>query len=415
MANSTAKISGFVVREATKGFMNDRLFSGLVAHKYESEFQERGAKKGDIINVRRTAQFRVRTGSGMEIQDVHEDVRAVKLGDQKGVDFSFSVRELTLDIDNGGTEYSQRFVRPAGSTLASDFDAKGLKVAATESGHAVVLESTATDEDKYKAFLKAKALLNKSLAPKQIGNRNVCVGSDVENALSFYVKNLYNNANAISKAIKEGTIQDVAGLTWSSTDLAYVHVNGAGGKTIAIGTITPDYDNMTQEITVTVTGGTLAVGDTIEFTDSYAINPETKAQYANKLQRKVLAVNGNKATVYAIRPKLTEGQVTNEESRKKYAMANCSAVPTAGVVLGTAGKSYICCPVFHKEAIIQTCVDLVKPQKVEMVNSMNYKDVVIRYVRDYDIKNDIMADRLDILGEFTMMVPEWCVDVEIGL
>lgn len=415
MANSTAKISGYVVKEATKGFMNDRLFSGLVSSKYESEFQERGAKKGDTIQVRRTAQFRVRTGSKMQIQDIHEDVRTVKLGDQKGVDFSFSDRELTLDIDNGGAEYSKRFIRPAGSTLASDFDAKGLKVASQEAGGAVVLEAAATDEEKYKAFVTAKGLLNKALAPKTIGMRNVCVGSDVENALSFYVKNLYNNANAITKAIKDGTIQDVAGLTWSSTDLAYVHVNGAGGKTITIGTITPDYENMLQTIQVTVTGGTLAVGDTIEFNDSYAINAETKAQYANKLQRKVLAVNGNNVTVYAIRPKIAEASVTDAESRKKFAMANCSALPTTGKVLGTAGKSYICCPVFHHDAIVQTCVDLVKPQKTERCDSVNYKDVVIRYVRDYDIDNDVMADRLDILGEFTMMIPEWCVDVEIGL
>lgn len=417
MAHSTAKITGFVVKEATKGFMNDRLFSGLVSHKYESEFQERGAKKGDTIQVRRTAQFRVRTGAGMEIQDIHEDVKTVKLGEQKGVDFQFSDRELTLDIDNGGTEYSQRFIRPAGSALASDFDAKGMKVAALEAGHAVVLAANATAEAKYQGFLKAKSLLNKSLAPKTIGARNSVIGSDVENDLSFYVKNLYNNERAITKAIKEGTIQDVAGLTWAASDLAYVHVNGAGGKTITIGTITPDYNNMTQTISVTVTSGTLKVGDTIEFNNLYAINAETKAQYANKLQRKVLAVSGNNVTVYSIRPLIAENAVTDAESRKKFAMANCTALPdtVTGSVLGVAGTSYLCCPVFHKDAIVQTCVDLVKPSKVERCDSVNYKDIVIRYVRDYSINNDVMADRLDILGEFTTMIPEWLVSVEIPL
>jgi len=421
MAHSTAKITGFVVKEATKGFMNDRLFSGLVSHKYESEFQERGAKKGDTIQVRRTAQFRVRTGAGMEIQDIHEDVKTVKLGEQKGVDFQFSDKELTLDIDNGGTEYSQRFIRPAGSALASDFDAKGMKVAALEAGHAVVLEANATAEAKYQGFLKAKSLLNKSLAPKTIGARNSVIGSDVENDLSFYVKNLYNNERAITKAIKEGTIQDVAGLTWAASDLAYVHVNGAGGATVTIASVTPDYDNMTQWVAYTISSGTLNVGDTIQFTGVYAINAETKAQYANKLQRKILDLKTESNTkymlVYSLRPVLAENAVNSAETRKKFAMANCTAIGSNATanVLGVAGTSYLCCPVFHKDAIVQTCVDLVKPSKVERCDSVNYKDIVIRYVRDYSISNDVMADRLDILGEFTTMIPEWLVSVEIPL
>ena len=426
--NSTAKISGYVVREAMKGFMNDRLFSGLVRADYKDEFEEDGAKKGDTIEVRRPAQFRVRDGAGMEIQDVHEDKVKVTLPPQKGVDFQFSARECTLDIDKGTAEYSKRFIRPAGSALASDFDATGLGVAAINAGSTVLLTASdmsgdTTHQKEYNAFKKARALLNKFLAPKNIGERFAIVNSDVENDLTDNVKQLYNNSQAVSKAIKEGVIQGFNGLTWGSSDLVYVHTNGAGGATFTPKTITPDYENLTQWIGYTLSTGTLAVGDTIQFSDSYFVNPETKKLYPNALQRKVLAMRGTgnnlEVLVYSIRPVIDMSSAgnQNEEGRKKYAMANCSATPSAaGTVLGAAGKNYACCPVFHRDAIVMTCVDLARPQKsVEMIDSINYKNVVMRFIKDYVTTQDMFPNRLDILGVFTAILPEWLVSVEIQI
>lgn len=418
--NSPAVISGYVVKEATKAFMNTRLFSGFVRSEYRNEFEERGAKKGDTIFVRRPAQFRVRKGAGMEIQDVHEDKVAVTLPEQKGVDFEFSARELTIDIDKGGSEYSKRFIRPAGSALASDFDAEGLATAARVAGSVVISGIADTDAQLYKKFLEAKGLLNKFLAPKNPMDRMAFVGSDVENRLTENVKQLYNNANAITKAIKDGTIQDVAGLTWGSTDLAHVHVNGGGGTTFTVAaTIAPDYDNLTQWIQYSGASG-LKVGDTIEFADSNFVNPETKSDYGKKLQRKILGlktVSGdNFALVYSIRPVIAEGSITDAESRKNAAMANCSALPaTTASVLGVAGKSYLCCPVLHKDAMVLTNVDLARPKKVEMCNTVNYRNVVIRFIEDYSVTTDQFPDRLDMLGVFTALLPEWIVDVEIQM
>ncbi len=418
--NSPAVISGYVVKEATKAFMNTRLFSGFVRSEYRNEFEERGAKKGDTIFVRRPAQFRVRKGAGMEIQDVHEDKVAVTLPEQKGVDFEFSARELTIDIDKGGSEYSKRFIRPAGSALASDFDAEGLSTAAKVAGSVVISGSSDNDAQLYKKFLDAKGLLNKFLAPKNPMDRMAFVGSDVENRLTENVKQLYNNANAITKAIKDGTIQDVAGLTWGSTDLAYVHVNGGGGTTFTVAaTIVPDYDNLTQWIQYSGASG-LKVGDTIEFADSNFVNPETKSDYGKKLQRKILGLKtvstDTFALVYSIRPVIAEGNITDAESRKKAAMANCSALPaTTASVLGVATKSYLCCPVLHKDAMVLTNVDLARPKKVEMCNTVNYRNVVIRFIEDYSVTTDQFPDRLDMLGVFTALLPEWIVDVEIQM
>ena len=104
--NTVAKITGYVVKNALMAFKNSRLFSGLVTKEYNNEFAERGAKKGDTIYVRKPAQFRVRTGSAMKTQNIHETKIPVVIGEQKGVDFEFSIREATLDIDHNKADYA---------------------------------------------------------------------------------------------------------------------------------------------------------------------------------------------------------------------------------------------------------------------------------------------------------------------
>lgn len=416
MANQISKITGYVVKEAARGLYNTRLFSGLISRKYDSEFAQGGAKKGDTIYVKKPFRFRVRSGANQEIQDVKQTNIAVTLPAQVGVDFTFSSRELTLDIDNGAKSYSDQTIVPAGSAIASSKDAEGLQLGAIGAGFTIVTAATPT----YKNFTDGKVFLNKMLAPKNINERFAFVGSDVESAIANEVKVFYNSASEISKAIKENSLEAIGGLTWASTDLTFVRTNGAGGGTVTLGAvITPDYVNETQTITLAgADAGNVAVGDTLQFAASYFVNPETKAVYVNKLQRKVLSKpTSTTAVVYSIRPVI--GSPSNADERGKAAMANTNALPANGstiTVLGTAGTKYLCSLVMHKDAVNITSVDMVKPSKgVEMVDSVTVDGMSIRFIKAYSIGDDTMPARLDTLAAYTVMYPEWLVAVETPL
>lgn len=425
MANDIAVINGYIAKEAAKGFFNARLFSGLVKKDYSDEFEDGGAKKGDQIFVKNPPQFRVRTGKDMKIQNVKETKIPVTLPEQQGVDFEFNMREVTLDLENGVRYCSEKALRPAGSALASNKDAEGMAIASMRAGHAVIVGADGA-ENPYRDFLKAKALLNKSLAPKGVDKRYSIVSSDIEVSLSQQVSTLFNAAKDISKAIKTAGMKDVGigGLTWGATDLNYVHTNGAGGQTVTLGEIVPDYQNETQWIEASATG--LVAGDTIEF-NVFNVNYETKKLYSDKLQRKVLEVgtgaNAGKILVYSIRPVLSNDEVEDEdltegerkELRAQQAMANCSGIPTGGSVLGVAGKHYACCPVFYGDAIVLTSVDLARPTKTEACEVVRHDSLVMRYVRDYAIDSDVLPNRLDMLAVFTVLRPEWVVSVEVQI
>lgn len=411
MANVIAKTTGFVVKETAKGYYNSRLFSGLIVKKFDGEFAEEGNKKGDTIYVRKPSKFRVRSGANQEIQSLNEIKIQVKLPAQVGVDYSFSTRELTLDIDKGRSDDLQG----AGSAIASSKDAEGLQLTAINAGYTIVTDATPTLVD----FTKGKAFLNKMLAPKNVAERYAFVGSDVESAVANEVKVLYNSSAEIDKAIKENALSSMGGLTWGSTDLAFVRTNGAGGLAVTLGAvITPDYTNETQNITVAGAGAaSLAVGDTLEFAASHFVNPETKNVYVNKLQRKVLAVvDATHVTVASIRP-IVAAPATADQ-RGYAAMANCDVLPANGstiTVLGVSGTKYLCSPVMHKEAVVLTSVPMIKPSKAEMVDSVTVDGMSIRFIKDYSIGDDTMPSRLDTLSVYTVLYPEWIVSVETPL
>lgn len=411
MANNIQKITGFIVRETAKGLYNTRLFSGLIAKKYSDEFAVEGAKKGETIYVRKPSKYRVRTGANQEIQSIQETKVAVTLPAQTGVDYSFSSRELTLDIDKGRSED----IQGAGSAIGSAKDAEGLQLAAINAGYTIVTAATPVLSD----FTKAKAFLNKMLAPKGSSERFAFVGSDVEAAIAGEVKVLYNSAAEVTKAIKENELSTMGGLTFASTDLAFVRTNGAGGQVVTLGAvITPDYANETQTLTIAGAGAAnVAVGDTLEFAGSFFVNPETKQVYANKTQRKVLSKpNGTSVVVASIRPVIASPATA--DARGQAAMANVDALPANGstiTVLGVAGTKYLCSPVMHKEAMVLTSVDMVKPSKVEMVDSIVVDGMSIRFIKDYSIGDDSLPSRLDTLSVYTVLFPEHIVSVEVPL
>jgi hypothetical protein len=415
MANNIAKITGMVVRETARGYHNTRLFSGLISRKYNDEFAQEGAKVGETIFVRKPAKFRIRSGANQEIQDVVETKIPVTLPAQVGADFSFSTRELTLDIDSGKREYSDRTIVPAGSAIASSKDAEGLQLAALNAGFTVVTPATPSLAD----FTAAKAFLNKMLAPKGMDSRFAIVGSDVESAVANEVKVLYNNAKEITTAIRENELHSIGGLTWASSDLVYVRTNGAGGLAVTLGAvIVPDYANETQTITIAGAGApSVAVGDTLVF-NTHFVNPETKQVYVNAMQRKVLAKpSASTVTVYSVRPVIAAP--ATPAARAQAAAANCEALPANGStisVLGVAGTKYLVSVVLQKEAMCLTSVDLVIPEDgVAMKDKILIDGMSIRFLKAYSIGDDTLPSRLDTLSAFTALYPEWIVAVETPL
>jgi hypothetical protein len=425
MANIIAKTTGYVVRQAALGFYNSRLYSGLIEKKYDDTFADKAVKKGSQIFVKRPSQYIVRVGATYAAQDILDQQIPVTIGEQIGVDFEFSTREATLDMEAGRPNLD---IQSAGSSIASFKDAEGLKVAADNAGYTIITTATPT----LKNFLQAKAILNKMLAPKNVSERFAVVGSDVETEIVNEVKVLYNSSAEITKAIKEGVVTSMAGLNWTTSDLTYVRTNGAGGiGGLTIGAVIPGASTATKRAyytaslasnvsKITLAGATplasLAVGDTLEFASCFFVNQETKMTYANKLQRKVLAIAGAVVDVEPIYPVISSP--ADAEERGWAALANCTAFPANGstvAVLGTSGTKYLVSIVQHKSAVNLTSVDLVMPEDVKAKDRIQVDGMSIRYLQTYANSSDTIPNRLDTLSVYTPICRPWIVALETPL
>src|SRR3989304_5703783 len=108
---STTLTADVVANEALMILDNELGWLKTIHRAHEDEFKNEvnGYKKGATIRIRRPADFTVRTGAVMDLQDVIEGRLTMTVDQQIGVDFGFTSADLTLSI----SDISERIIKPA--------------------------------------------------------------------------------------------------------------------------------------------------------------------------------------------------------------------------------------------------------------------------------------------------------------
>ena len=91
------------------------------------------------------------------------------------------------------------------------------------------------------------------------------------------------------------------------------------------------------------------------------------------------------------------------------ALATVDSFPQSGAVitmLGNANSQYAQNLVYHKDAITFATADLVLPQGVDMASRQVHNGISMRIVRQYDINNDRMPCRIDVLYGYSVIRPQ---------
>jgi hypothetical protein len=91
------------------------------------------------------------------------------------------------------------------------------------------------------------------------------------------------------------------------------------------------------------------------------------------------------------------------------ALATVNSLPVSGkavTFLGSASSQYAQNLVYHKDAITFATADLLLPQGVDMASRAVYNGISLRVVRQYDINNDRMPCRVDVLYGFSTIRPQ---------
>ena len=88
------------------------------------------------------------------------------------------------------------------------------------------------------------------------------------------------------------------------------------------------------------------------------------------------------------------------------ALATVDAFPAdnaAVTFIGAASTQYPQNLVYHKDAITLATADLLLPQGVDMASRQVHNGISLRVVRQYDINNDRMPCRIDVLYGYSVI------------
>jgi hypothetical protein len=388
MANSILT-STTVTREALRILHQKCNFIGSINRAYDSSFAKEGAKIGSDLKIRLPNQYVVTNGRAIQVQDTDETSVTLSVTSQKHVAMNFVSSDLTLSID----DFSTRFLEPAMSALAASIENDAMSMY-KDVYQLVDDDGAAFDFD---TILAGREKLNEALAPMDDTRTALLSSRSMRKAVDG-LKGLFQDSKSISEQYKTGMIGRTGGFDFYENTLLVPHTTGTAAKTTGY-----TVNGATQSgATITIQTGTTTFlkGDVVTLAGCYRVHPESKVSTGELQQFVVTANSGANATSLAISPAIVVSG----------AKQNVSAYPdnSGAVVKVGAGASELLRTdlVYHKDAFTFATADLIMPKGVDFGAREVMDGISLRIVKDYDINNDAMPCRIDVLYGYKTIRPE---------
>ena len=396
MSNSLLTID-MITRKALAIFENELVLTRNVNRAYDDSFAVEGAKIGSTLRIRLPDRALVTDGAALQVQDDNEQYTTLAVSNQKHIGVNFTSAELTMQLD----DFADRVLKPRISQLAAYVDndvANAYKSIYQSVGTPGTTPGTSL------VLLQGQQKLDEQAAPRS--PRYVTVNPAANAGLVEGLKGLVNPNATISKQFKSGMMAEGV-LGYEEVNMSQSIVSHTTGSRSATDTILVNGAVTTQgATTLAIDGGTgsatFAVGDVFTIANVYSVNPQTR-QSTGSLQQ---------FTVTALATAASGAWSSVSVSPAMYtptsALATINAFPAdnaAVTVLGSASTVYPQNLIYHKDAITFATADLLLPQGVDMASRQVHNGISLRVVRQYDINNDRMPCRIDVLYGYSVIRP----------
>jgi len=392
MANTTLT-ADIIAKAAVLQLDNNLVMAKQVFRGYEEEFSKsiNGYEIGSSINVKRPMDFTVRDGAVMNVQDTTEGKFTLSVDKRKGVDFSFTSQELTLDI----SELSERVIKPAMIQLANQIDSD---LMSEYTNVAKWVGTPGQTINSNQDFAKGPESLDLAAVP-QDGRSAVLSPTDHWGLIG--AQTTLTNDRLVGSAYTRGSLGAIGGVDTFMTQNVPTHTVGTySGTSLTNGasqavTYATSKDTNTQTLITDGWGSgstSLKAGDVFTIADVYDVNPVTKATLAHLKQFTV--VSDISDTGGAITLTMTPAAIASGAHQTVSADIGDNKAVT---MVGTSATNYVQNMMFTKNAFALVSVPLVSPPGAVDVSRQSYKGTNVRVIPVYDGTNDISKWRLDVL------------------
>jgi hypothetical protein len=395
MANSLLTID-MITRKSLEILENNLVITRNVNRQYDDSFAVEGAKIGSTLRIRLPDRALVTDGAALQTQDDNEQYTTLSVASQKHIGINFTSAELTMQLD----DFADRVLKPRISQLASSIDAdvaNSFKYIGNSVGTPGTTPGTSL------VLLQAQQKLNENAAV--MSPRYATVNPAANAALVEGMKGLFNPTATISKQFKNGMMgEGILGLEEVNMSQSIKNFT-TGSRTATGGTLSAA---VTSEgaTTIAITGAgasaTVKTGDVFTVANVYAVNPQIRESVGSLFQFVALAdvtLSGAGAGNITVAPIYSAA----------HSLATVDTLPASSaavIFLGTASTGYAQNLVYHKDAITFATADLLLPQGVDMASRAVHNGISLRVVRQYDINNDRMPCRIDVLYGYSVIRPQ---------
>ena len=392
MSNSILTID-MITRKALEILENNLVLTRNVNRQYDDSFAVEGAKIGSTLRIRLPDRALVTDGAALQVQDDNEQYTTLSVASQKHIGVNFTSAELTMQLD----DFAERVLKPRISQLAASIDADVANAYKTI-GNTVGTPGTTPGTSL--VLLQAQQKLNENAAV--MSPRYATVNPAANAGLVEGMKGLFNPTDTVSKQFKNG-MMGTGVLGFDEVNMSQSIKQHTTGTRVATGNTTGAAVTTEGSSTLTLTVGSgelIAVGDVFTIADCYSVNPQTRESTGSLFQFVALASSTSTTTAtVTVAPMYSAAHAL-------ATMLTLPATSKAVVFVGTASTQYPQNLVYHKDAITFATADLLLPQGVDMAARAVHNGISLRVVRQYDINNDRMPCRIDVLYGYSTIRPQ---------
>jgi len=389
MSNDVLLTPSVISMESLVILTNNLVMAGRVNRQFEDQM---GAKIGTTLTIRKPNKFIVSEGAGLQVQDIIEPSTSITITNQSHVDFQFGTSALTLVVE----EFRERYLKPAMEKLANRID-RGVLFNIPNVYNEVGTPGITPNAFSFIANVAQR--LDEEAAPQQdrtlvlnpkaywgitVGISTVYVQSVAEPGFKGYIPNIANFEIYQDQNVPTQTTGSYAGTPV---------VQGAGQTGSILNT-----NGWTASI-----ASLLNVGDVFTISNVNAVNPESLASTGSLRNFVVTAAassNSSGAAALSIYPPITT----------TGAYQTVDSAPVSGatitVISGSSGQTYTKNIGFCRDAFGLVTVPLIMPDGVDFKAQEVFKGVSLRVIRAYDINNDVLPTRIDVLWGTATYYPE---------
>ena len=361
-------------------------FIGSINRAYDNSFAQEGAKIGSTLRIRLPNQFTTTTGAALSLQDVQETSTSLTVSTQRHVDTVFTSTQLALNV----FDFSQQVLEPAMAVLAANIEADAMGMlkdvynTVNGSGSAQTLRN----------MLQARKVLRDNLAPASMYMARLDTQSNVD--LVDSLKGLFQSSQKIKTQYEEGVIGQTAGFEFAENTLLPSFTFGARNAAYLTNSAVAQQGS---SLIVDTGANAVAQGDVFTIGGVFRVHPETKASTGILQQFVCTAAYAGGGGTMSIRPAIVAtGPYQN--------VSNGAADNQAITFLGTASATTQQTITYHKDAFTFATADLILPDGVHFASRKVQDGISLRVVRQYDINNDQLPCRIDVLYGYKTIRPQ---------